>query len=169
MSMSFSKYNSAFSTEDERDAFFDRAARGVRAGQAVRYGTAMEHVLATNLGVWGNEHALARDVSEILTLELDSWADANGEDRLEIPPPVLAETALFREAFSACREPNRREIDHLVQNRREETLSTASDVAHYLGEDFVKSLYFQLCPLADDYRNLALDHRNRVIRLRMRR
>lgn len=165
MPMTFASYNAAFTNADERDAFFDRAARALRMGHPVRYGVAMEHVLATNLGVWGNERALARDTAEMLTLELDSWADRNDERRLDIPPEVLAETEPFRQAFSACRAPNVREIDNLVMTARDEALPMETDVARYLNEDFVKDLYFRLCATADQYRNLAMDHRHRVSRL----
>ena len=165
MAMTYINYCAAFSTSEERDLFFELAARGLRAGQGVRYGTAMEHVLATNLGVWGDEHALARDTAEILALELDSWADANGEDRLEIPPPVLAQSKPFMEAFTACRGQNLREIDHLVQTGRDESLPAETDVTAFLGEGFIKDLYFKLCSLADQYQNLAYFHRDRVSRL----
>lgn len=162
MAMTFMNYCAAFSTKEERDLFFEMAARGLRAGQGVRYGTAIEHVLATNLGIWGDEHALARDTAEILALELDSWADANDEDRLEIPPPVLAQSKPFLEAFAACRRQNLREIDHLVQTGRDESLPAETDVAVFLGEEFIKNLYFKLCPISDQYQNLAHFHRDRV-------
>lgn len=168
MAMTYLNYTPAFSTEEERELFFDKAARGVRSGEGVRYGTAMEHVLATNLGVWGDERALARDAAEILTLELDSWADQNAEDRLDIPASVLAQSKPFLEAFAACRSQNVREIDHLVQTGRDETLPPTADVNVFLKEEFIKNLYFQLGPMADGYRNLAQFHRDRVSSLMSR-
>jgi hypothetical protein len=165
MPMTFTSYRPAFATADEREAFFDRVGRSLRSGHPIRYGAAMEHVLATNLGIMGGEGTLARDASEMLVLELDGWADQNGERRLEVPAVVLAQSEPFREAFLACRASNVREIEHFVKTQREEALPTEQDVSRFLNEDFVKELYFRLCPIADEYRNLAQHHRARVARL----
>jgi hypothetical protein len=153
----------AFHNAEERDAFFERAHRGVAAG------TAMRHVIGTNVGIWGDEQALMYDAAEITKYEIDTWAKENGEDPLGIPAEGIMNHAEFRKAFNACRKPNRNEMDRLVQSGGKEI--PEDDVGaldQYLDTGFTEKLYYSLCDLADKYRNANLHHEEALNRLGMR-
>jgi hypothetical protein len=141
----------AFSNENERDQFFDRCAKGVQ----VRPGTALSHVLACHLGLWGDEQALKDDAARIMNFELASWADANGEKRLNIPDELIMRSPSFRNGFDDCRAPNR----HAMNKLSAELISAApraTDPAPRVptectGIEYTAKIYFDLCKIADQY------------------
>lgn len=153
------RYQASFSTSEERDAFFGNAHRGVAAG------TSMKQVLATNIGIWGDERALMRDVAEMMVHEINTWAGENGENLLGVPSTAILGNPLFNEAFNACRKPNRDEIDYLVRSRGSEMESPSDSYQEYLGADFVKRLYKSLCSVADKYANEMKRHDYELARI----
>lgn len=80
--LTYEKHKMAFTNESSREGFFNAAARGV----TVAPGTAREHVLGTNLGIWGSRDALMLDAAKILSYELDSFARSAGWETLDTRP-----------------------------------------------------------------------------------
>jgi hypothetical protein len=166
----FERFAQAFSSAEEREAFFRNAHRGVKPG------TAMTHVLASNVGIWGNVDELKRDAAEIMSYELDAYANARGEQRLSLPAEAIASSPAFSKAFAACRRFNAEEVEQAVTKLRAEAnpgmdfppppqrLVAEKDpaIASFRSEGFVADLYHALCSVADAYADEMEHHRRRL-------
>jgi hypothetical protein len=154
----------AFGDFTSRDSFFVAVAAGT---QVVSPGTAMGHVLAVNLGIWGDENVLKRDAAAILLAEVGQWAKANGLAPLtELPIEVVMNNRDFNEAFRACREVNRRAIQRAYEGLNGGRVTTSpavpSEYEQYTTERWTETAYGLFYPRAAAYRRLLASREKRV-------
>jgi hypothetical protein len=126
----------------------------------------MKHVLASNLGIWGDTYSLKLDAAEIIRFEMASWATQNGEDQLTIPAEMIARSPRFSEAFEACVRPNRNEMDRFVKSRfQDESPEPGTSYEQFLGEEFVFELYYSLIKIDERHEREINRHRNEMATL----
>lgn len=113
LELTANKHQLAFSCDLSRDEFFDDIEQGAIT---VAAGTAMEHVLATNLGPWGDVGDLRRDAARIMLAEINGLRAVDGFPALDIPVAGVEQDPVFCQAFDACREVNAYEIEQLMRS-----------------------------------------------------
>lgn len=146
-------YTMAFTTADARDHYFAGCeTKRIRPEP----GTALRHVLATNLGIWGSVDSLRRDCADIMRWELEAWAERTHTQALRLPAEAIAANRLFQQAFAACAQVNADQIDALVSSMgsHHRTAPVAQPPTHYLSEDFTRALYLSLARHRDAYHDL---------------
>jgi hypothetical protein len=126
-----------FTTVYERDEYLDRARR-----QGVAPGSAREHAVSVNLGIWGDKNALFRDCAEIYAGEVIR----RFKTREKVPLPmkfdlaeVIADCGAFRDAFNRWRRIPDFELDQvmsgIIESQKPPEPLNARDL--YVDEDYV--------------------------------
>lgn len=105
----------AFHNQHDRDAFFAAADADP---SRVRFGTALEHARATNVGVWGREDLLREDCARIMKYELLNYIRRRKLPATleQVPVEVIGDTLAFCDAFSAARAPLEAALHNLVRS-----------------------------------------------------
>ena len=100
-----------FMTRTDRERFFNNC----KLGSYPNYGDAMYHVRCTNLGVWGDEDALARDAAQVMEYEIRRFEQENGMPKKRLDADEISRTLSFMAAFEAARGGNRTQIEGLLR------------------------------------------------------
>lgn len=145
--LTYQEYPMAFSNSAEREVYFS-------CEREVEPGTAMKHVLATNLGLWGDREALAEDAARIMRFEINTLRKRQGKPLLQwnIPTGLIANHQMFRDIFNKLAAINSNELDYCVRNGGEEKRSPLPDRASFLlGSGFTEALALAISGRAAKY------------------
>lgn len=157
--LTYQLHAAAFDSSTARDAYFaDR--EGTSAPAKTPPGTAAEHVLGSNVGLWGDRHALLDDAARLLLAELRTWAIEENEDVLDVPVELVRRTRTWDSLFPRLARVNADELDDLVRsggNEKRAEIPVLPD-----SREFLANLHAELEPMARRYKQLRSDYREGV-------
>lgn len=157
--LTYQKHAAPFGDAAGRDAFF--AARdGTSAPARTEPGTAVEHVLGTNVGLWGDRGAMLFDAARILLFELRTWAADARVPAIEVPVELVMRTKSFAGLFPKLARVNADELDFLLRSGGEEKQVTPPALPDPTA--FLEGLRDELAPMAARYSRLTSHYQDDV-------